>query len=313
MGTGANAARIPCVMMNEHRDAYCCWTYFANEGFIGESGNYLLHVDHHDDYEIGLYERDLTRMPRTFDEALDFTDKELGIADFIVPALWQGMFSALHNLKTILPASFKDRTHLLLLRDGNVLEMRRTMTPLLEERAKADPERYRIYAYREGGLHRAARIDAASIVLDIDLDYFCWDNSLLSVPEKRVEITKEAYEDYLADRYHPLRLLSARTVKPRVVGGEGLPGLPGGGAQRPAPKRRADSEADRQAHRLPGRSGCFAEGHRRLPLLHLGLPACREGGIRRGELHEAPRRAVSAANDRAARHLRLTQKRLLSR
>lgn len=215
----ANAAKIPCVMMHEHRDAYCCWTHFVNEGFIGEAGNYLLHVDHHDDYEVGLYERDLTRMPRTFSEALDFTDKELGIADFIVPALWQGMFSTFHNLKTILPASFKDRTHLLFLRNGNSLEMRRTVTPLLEERAKADPEGCRVYTYREGGLHHADRIDAASVVLDVDLDYFCWDDSLLSVPEKRVEITKEAYEDYLANRYHPLRLLPARTVRPRVVGG----------------------------------------------------------------------------------------------
>ena len=63
------------------------------------------------------------------------------------------------------------------------------------------------------------------------MDYFCWDDSLVSVPEKRVEITKEAYEGCLADRYHPLRLLPARTVKPQVVGGgryylaflEGLP------------------------------------------------------------------------------------------
>ena len=119
-----------------------------------------------------------------------------------------------------MPAGFKDRTHLLFLRDGNFLEMRRAVTPQLEERAKANLERFRTYTYREGGLHRAGRIDAASVVLDVDLDYFCWDDSLLSVPEKRVEITKEAYEDYLADRNHPLRLLPARTVKPRVVGGK---------------------------------------------------------------------------------------------
>ena len=244
MGTGArtaghtNAAKIPCVMIDEHRDAYCCWTYFVNEGFIGESGNYLLHVGHHDDYEIGLYERDLTRMPRTFDEALDFTDKELGIADFIVPALWQGMFGTFHNLKTVLPASFKDRTHVLLLKDGNFLERRRAITPLLEERIKTDPESCRIYAYREGGLHHADRIDAASIVLDVDLDYFCWDDSLLSVPEKRVEITKEAYGDYLADRNHPLRLLPARTVKPRVVGGRYYLAFLEGAPRDPLPSER---------------------------------------------------------------------------
>ena len=51
---------IPFVMIHEHRDAYCCWTHFVYEGLIGESDNYLLHVDHHDDYEIGLYDGDQT-------------------------------------------------------------------------------------------------------------------------------------------------------------------------------------------------------------------------------------------------------------
>lgn len=144
----------------------------------------------------------------------------------------------------------------------------------------------------------------------MDLDYFCWDDSLLSVPEKRVEITKEAYEGCLADRYHPLRLLPARTVKPQVVGGgEVLPRLLGRITPRSASKRPADSEEDRKTHQLLGRPGRFAEGHRRLPFLHLGLSARREGGIRRGEFHEASRRALSAADGRAARHLHLTQKR----
>ena len=55
------------------------------------------------------------------------------------------------------------------------------------------------------------------------------------MPEKRVEITKEAYEDYLADRYHPLRLLPARTVKPRVVEGRYYLTFPEGVPRDPLP------------------------------------------------------------------------------
>lgn len=205
-------------MMHEHRDAYLCWMRFIHEGHIAKSGNYLLHVDHHDDYEVGLYGWDLARMPQTPAEALDFTDAELGIADFIAPALWQGIFGTFHNLKTLLPKSFKDGTHALVLKDGNVLERRFSATPRLQERAKADPKACRIYTYREGGLHHGARIDAESVMLDVDLDYFCWDDSLTSVPEKLVEVTRDAYEDYLADRHHPLRILPVRQVQPRVIG-----------------------------------------------------------------------------------------------
>lgn len=213
------ADAIPCVMMHEHRDAYCCWMRFVHEGHIARSGNYLLHVDHHDDYEVGLYEWDLARLPQTPAEALAFTDAELGIADFIVPALWQGIFDTFHNLKTLLPQSFDDREHALILRDGSVLEKRRSVTPQLRERAKADPNTCRTYMYREGGLHHGDRIEACSVVLDVDLDYFCWDDSLTSVPEKLVEITREAYEGYLADRNHPLRIQPVRQVKPRAIGG----------------------------------------------------------------------------------------------
>lgn len=93
------------------------------------------------------------------------------------------------------------------LKDGKALKRARSVLSLTAERTQADPESYRIYTYREGGLHHGDRIVADSIVLDVDLDYFCWDDSLMSVPDKRIEITEEAYEGFRADRYHPLRLM----------------------------------------------------------------------------------------------------------
>ena len=198
--------KIPCVMMYEHRDAYCCWVRFVHEGRIAKSGNYLLHVDNHADYGCSLYGWDLTRMPQTPEEALRFTDADLGIEDFIVPALWQGIFSTFHCLQTVGPKGFKDETHLLHLKSGNTLERRCSVTTSLEEKAKAEPGRYRIYTYREGGLYHKDRIESDSIVLDVDLDYFCTDDSLHSGAVGKIEITREAFDEYWGNRHHPLRI-----------------------------------------------------------------------------------------------------------
>ena len=59
-------------------------------GYIPAKGNYLLHVDHHDDLEAGAYVWDMTNMPKTAAEAFDFKEHCLGIADFITPRTLAG-------------------------------------------------------------------------------------------------------------------------------------------------------------------------------------------------------------------------------
>jgi hypothetical protein len=56
-------------------------------------------------------------------------------------------------------------------------------------------------------------------VLDIDLDYFCSDESLSSVPHKRLEITEQAYRDVTENPYHPFRLLPKAWLRPQEDGG----------------------------------------------------------------------------------------------
>ena len=42
---------IPVTIMNEHRDAYWHWHWIIDQGIVPHDGNYLLHIDHHDDFE----------------------------------------------------------------------------------------------------------------------------------------------------------------------------------------------------------------------------------------------------------------------
>ena len=41
--------KIPTIVIDEHNEAFVAWYKFKEQKIIDETGNYLLHVDHHDD------------------------------------------------------------------------------------------------------------------------------------------------------------------------------------------------------------------------------------------------------------------------
>ena len=79
--------KIPVLRMYEHNEAYLCWDRMISEGYISPAGNFLLHIDHHDDMEGAGYNWNFTHRPQG-DEVYDFTYNVLGIADFIQPAFF---------------------------------------------------------------------------------------------------------------------------------------------------------------------------------------------------------------------------------
>ena len=142
--------------MNEHRDAYYHWFCMIEKGYIPAEGNYLLHIDHHDDMTPGGYAWDLTKMPGSAAEALRFTDECLGIADFIVPAIWQGIFSTCHIFKNLIPAPIKSKEMVMTLVNKQVL-MPQEFIPFIHasKRQQGDPK-LRFYTHKDNGLDRNA-------------------------------------------------------------------------------------------------------------------------------------------------------------
>ena len=199
--------------MDEHNDAFFHWHYYIEKGYIPKEGNYLLHIDHHDDFVCAGYDGDLQDMPQNPAQALQLVDRALGIADFIAPAIWQGIFSTFHILKNVLPMPFKDEEEFMSLKGTSEL-FRGKYIPLLhaQKRREKDSD-YRFYTLRTGGLMPGDEISGENVVLDVDLDYFCWDNSLSTVSPKRIEITRKAYMEYMSDRNHPFRLIPIKYVK----------------------------------------------------------------------------------------------------
>ncbi|BFJ84813.1 hypothetical protein Ruko_12300 [Ruthenibacterium sp. TH_2024_36131] len=196
---------VPYYVLEEHHEAFYLWGLAAQKGILSSQNNVLFHVDHHDDLVCGAYFRDFTRPFSSLEERRAFTYERLGIADFIVPALYEGLFSTLYNLKSVLPTPFVHRDKLVHLIGNNCLKLMDEV-PFLHasKRAEGDPA-YRFFSYWEGGLSETPPLQ--SVVLDIDLDYFCWDDSLHTAFPKQIELTADAYKAFCQDPYHPLRIL----------------------------------------------------------------------------------------------------------
>lgn len=208
---------IPLYIMEEHHEAYYYWNLFIEKGYIQKEGNYLLHVDHHDDMEGGGYAWDFTRREISLEEARELAYERLGIADFIVPAIFQGIFSDVHIVKNLVRKPLAQEEQFIKQTGGCELT-RGKMIPFLHASWKGKTDSpYQFFTWREGCFEPVTV--EKDVVLDIDLDYFCWDDSLKSVPPKRIEITGPAYQEFVRDPYHPFRILPKRLLQAEEEGG----------------------------------------------------------------------------------------------
>lgn len=202
--------KIPYVMIEEHHEAFYYWGLAVEKGWIPSTGNVLFHLDHHDDMECGGYRRDFHTPFSSLEERHAFTYHNLGIADFIVPALFEQTFTQLYMMKSLLPKPFQEEQRLVKLTGNSYLAVHRYVPFLHGEYKKNGHPNYRFFTYSEGSLMNTPALE--NTVLDVDLDYFCWDDSLHTVQPKRMELTKQAFEEYQADPYHPFRILPRRLL-----------------------------------------------------------------------------------------------------
>ena len=84
---------------------------------------------------------------------------------------------------------FSTDERLIRLRGKHVLEPAKYIPFLHADKRRDGADGYGFYTYHEGALSDTGMLE--NVVLDIDLDYFCWDNSLSTTAPKRIEITKK--------------------------------------------------------------------------------------------------------------------------
>lgn len=201
---------IPIYIIEEHKDAFYVWNLAVERGQIPKTNNLLLHVDHHDDLDGGSYDHDFTSEMKTLEEKEYFTTEVLGIADFIMPTFYYGLFNEMINFKSIFPKIPKTERIVVKLLDNNTLTTCKYIPFVHEQHYKSNNTDYRFIDMTEGSL---CDMKIRSCVLDIDLDYFCWDDSLTTGKKVCIEVSKSEYEAYKNDTYHPFKITAKKILK----------------------------------------------------------------------------------------------------
>lgn len=201
---------IPVYCIEEHNEAFYCWGLAIRDGVLEAEKNLLFHVDHHDDLECGSYFIDFTRRIEDLEERKRITYEKLGIADFIIPAIYEGIFSEIYNMKRLGSGPFTHQEKVIKRIGSNTLSTADYVPFIHAPLRKKENGEYCFFRYHEGGMDNTGRLKR--VALDIDLDYFCWDDSLRTAGLKRMEITREAYLEYLDNPYHPFRILPRRLL-----------------------------------------------------------------------------------------------------
>lgn len=203
--------KIPTYIVEEHKEAFYCWNYMIACGEIPPFGNLLFHVDSHGDFEGDRYRFDLNSLPVSLEESKKLAYEKMGIAEFIKPAVYQRIFTKIvFMLASMQDEIVEHKFKALAYEDGVLLEKdldERTLEYITSQEQQGVLLNTRPYHYFVGGHAFYQIMKETPYVLDIDLDFFCCDNTLSSATApRRVEITQEQYHKIVDNPYHFLRI-----------------------------------------------------------------------------------------------------------
>lgn len=213
--------KIPFYIIEEHHEAFLIWHYAIIKGLINKNRNTLLHIDEHSDMLLPLLRTSLNSVDKSLHKVYDFTYNELSIENFIYPAIYQGIFDDLywlrqtHNKKTTVKKEMN-----ICSQDGQgkqlIIQSRKNAHRLLN----LDDQSFSVAFITTGDslLNEALKPANQSVILDIDIDYFSCDNA--SGGYFNIEITPEAYYDYINNFYNKARLAISGTALVQQVDGK---------------------------------------------------------------------------------------------
>jgi hypothetical protein len=194
--------RVPFALIEEHHEAFYVWQHAIAQGWMQSGGNTLLHVDEHSDMSLPHLSRPF-RPGGGSAEAARMTYEELDIGNFIWPAVYQGVFSRVLWVRVRHTRNAGGWRSMSICAKCDPPTRFITGTSLASTPYAGAPD-MRTTEYAPITVDGQIRTDQP-IVVDIDLDYFC-SNDYPDYGGSELEITQSAYETFVNDRYHFLRI-----------------------------------------------------------------------------------------------------------
>jgi hypothetical protein len=210
--------KVPLFIFEEHHEAFFVWNYSIKNKLIPRFNNTLLHVDEHSDMAVPHFNYSINLLNDNLQDIYNFTYNELTIENFIVSAIYQGMYSQIYWLyqsnnerkgakKQILVYSHNG--------EGKVLRIDANCD--VGALAFFNPDLKNVL-FKSLKTHDEFS-ESKSVVLDIDLDYFSCNPKGYDFKGK-LEVTKEQYDAFYTDKHHFLRLCLGSGIKSEVEDGK---------------------------------------------------------------------------------------------
>lgn len=200
---------IPLFIFEEHNEAFFIWHYAIANQMIAAQKNILLHVDEHSDFKIPRFSFPLNYLGNKLEDIYQFTYSELSIANFIIPAVYQGIFNQVYWIYQSFLANYPSGLYVYSYdRQGKFLATKSDKYLKPVDLFDSD---YHFTKYQ------ALKIDedfpqAQSVILDIDLDYFSCNHQYHNFKGK-LEISAKQYSEFIENKYHFLRSTLGSGVK----------------------------------------------------------------------------------------------------
>lgn len=205
---------IPTFILEEHNEAYLIWKYALKKNLIKSRENTLLHFDEHADMGAPKLNTNMNGLNGNLRRVADFTYKELNIANFIVPAIYNDIFNKVYWIKQQHSKVHK-RGHLLYVRSYGKKEQKlvtNRMTIFTKYKHRLKELRDSIVRYRYYKYHVKDIVKMKNVCLDIDLDFFSCNQDPLD-KKLAIEISKREYDNYKSDPYHRIKFFDFGRVE----------------------------------------------------------------------------------------------------
>lgn len=209
--------KIPIYIMEEHHQAFYLWYQAVEKGIMPEFDNILIHIDAHSDLEPPVVRQPFKTIIKSKENVKNYTFSELGIANFIIPAIYEKLFNGYAwvypDFSNIKSAESPGSGPVYSKKYVRTYENKGQLYILSDCNNSVNLESIKIFDCYSGTidsfLNRQFNIfnnrpeDKRSIVLDIDLDFFSLSQH--DYRDLSIEITEDEYNRILNDPYHFMR------------------------------------------------------------------------------------------------------------